>query len=330
MSIALMTRVWATAEPREAVDRLMLLALADNANDAGVCWPSVPTLARKCGVEKRAALDTLGRLEDAGHLVIERWSGRGNVYHLPCASGAVRRTGAASRTGAADATGTGAVRRTGPVQPTAPEPSENPKKNPHSNNSPTRGASKAARNGRVVVGEGRSGSEESFETIRPERVSSGLHVDALVDRGVTAPVAERLAVDFGERIDAAIAAFDRNGTVGPGWLVRAVENGWAEDGTERASVAPATVPAPVEPLRNRRQALNWLSERDLPLDELDAHFEETGADDNGGEVVTLYRRRPDIPDAQRGVADAALTGDVVVNRVSVGQSPGPLPTQPPS
>ena len=48
MSIQWMTRVWAAPEPVHPTDRLMLLALADNANDEGYCWPCVATLQRRC------------------------------------------------------------------------------------------------------------------------------------------------------------------------------------------------------------------------------------------------------------------------------------------
>lgn len=79
-----MTRVWSRSEPRESADRLMLLALADNANDQGVCWPSIPTLARKCAVTRRNAAATVRRLEATGHVRTEgpRPSRRTNTYVL--------------------------------------------------------------------------------------------------------------------------------------------------------------------------------------------------------------------------------------------------------
>lgn len=52
MSIRLMSLVFGLKEPTGAA-RLVLLALADNANDEGVCWPSVETIARKAGIGVR-------------------------------------------------------------------------------------------------------------------------------------------------------------------------------------------------------------------------------------------------------------------------------------
>ncbi|MBK6707558.1 MAG: helix-turn-helix domain-containing protein [Sphingomonadales bacterium] len=44
MSIQIMTVVWELDLPDS--EKLALLALADNANDEGYCWPSMATLAR--------------------------------------------------------------------------------------------------------------------------------------------------------------------------------------------------------------------------------------------------------------------------------------------
>ena len=82
MSLSWMSRVWTSPEPSEAADRLMLLALADNANDAGVCWPSVVTLAKKCATTTRSVLRTLDRLEASGRIVRERTPGKHNTYRL--------------------------------------------------------------------------------------------------------------------------------------------------------------------------------------------------------------------------------------------------------
>lgn len=69
--------------PLHPAQRLMMLALADAANDQGVCWPSVATLAEKCSVVPRTAQRTLANLETDGW--IETRSGgtnRTNVYQL--------------------------------------------------------------------------------------------------------------------------------------------------------------------------------------------------------------------------------------------------------
>ncbi|MFE6645699.1 helix-turn-helix domain-containing protein [Nocardioides sp. NPDC057772] len=77
-----MTAVFARG-PQHPAQRLMMLALADSANDQGVTWPSVATLAEKCSVVPRTAQRTLANLEADGW--IETRSGgtnRTNVYQL--------------------------------------------------------------------------------------------------------------------------------------------------------------------------------------------------------------------------------------------------------
>ena len=41
---------WAWQQLLKPVPKLVLMALADAADDEGVCWPSVATLASKVGV----------------------------------------------------------------------------------------------------------------------------------------------------------------------------------------------------------------------------------------------------------------------------------------
>ena len=311
VSIARMTSVFAAPEPREAADRLMLLALADNANDQGVCWPSVPTLASKCAVDKRNVMKTLARLEDDGHVRVERRSGRVNVYHLSASAAPskgrtrdVRVTGDAGVTGDVQRTrdvgdrGTRDVGVTPPVTYTSPEPSENHQENPHHNN--TRERESSAPSDVVVVGRMGNGNAmsdaadtEAVDT--PAAVGGGepRHVDALVKRGVTAGVAHRLAATFGERIDAALAAFDRNGEYGPGWLVRAVESGWAAERPTAADTPPqgayGTGP---EPRRMQGQALLWLEEHGYPASALLDFFELAGTWEMDPDLppVAMYRR----------------------------------------
>lgn len=51
MSIAAMN--WAWRQQLTPTAKLVLMSLADAADDHGVCWPSVPTVARKCCVSTR-------------------------------------------------------------------------------------------------------------------------------------------------------------------------------------------------------------------------------------------------------------------------------------
>lgn len=77
MSVKVMTYVWDYSQ-QTGTHLLMMLAIADHANDAGECFPMVKRLAAKCRVSVRQAQYLIKALEDAGELLIERGTGRGN------------------------------------------------------------------------------------------------------------------------------------------------------------------------------------------------------------------------------------------------------------
>jgi DNA-binding transcriptional regulator YhcF (GntR family) len=78
MSVKVMSRVWdESAHTGSAL--LMLLAIADHANDDGVCWPSVETLAAKARVQARQAQNLIAQLEQSGELAVQRGRGRKNT-----------------------------------------------------------------------------------------------------------------------------------------------------------------------------------------------------------------------------------------------------------
>jgi len=81
MSIKLMTLVW-ESEIGPATKRLVLLALADSANDEGVCWPSIPTIARKAGASRRRTEEVLAELAAAGIVAKQQRFNDSNVYTL--------------------------------------------------------------------------------------------------------------------------------------------------------------------------------------------------------------------------------------------------------
>lgn len=64
MSIRLMTQVWESA-PVEGGPLLVLLALADFADERGMCWPSVKTLARRSRMSRTHVQRILRGLETA-------------------------------------------------------------------------------------------------------------------------------------------------------------------------------------------------------------------------------------------------------------------------
>ena len=64
-----MNRAW--GRQLKPTAKLVLMSLADAADDRGVCWPSVPTLARKCCTSTRTVQRILGELVEAGLLRAE-------------------------------------------------------------------------------------------------------------------------------------------------------------------------------------------------------------------------------------------------------------------
>lgn len=70
MSIALMGLVW-DSPVKSARMRLILLAIADSANDDGACWPSVGTLAKRAGCSLSTARGLVAELEQRGVLTRE-------------------------------------------------------------------------------------------------------------------------------------------------------------------------------------------------------------------------------------------------------------------
>jgi hypothetical protein len=63
----------------EPMQKLVLVAMADNANDEGECWPSVPYLARKTGAGTRTVQRAIIALDENGHLT--RIEEPGKVCH---------------------------------------------------------------------------------------------------------------------------------------------------------------------------------------------------------------------------------------------------------
>ncbi|MEM1043494.1 MAG: helix-turn-helix domain-containing protein [Bacteroidota bacterium] len=264
MSLAWMGRVWAAERPRRSSHRLLLLALADNANDEGVCWPSVATLGRKCATaDRRTVLRQLDWLEREGFVDREKRPGRSTVYHLrgEALGGGAGVTGDAPPPGGAPPTGaepptrdggptTGGGAggpRVGDGLPTAgvtvrpPEPTGNRPLNPQQQQPAAREAGGAIPL-RMIVG-------DAAAAMRDEGGEDAVAV--LVRRGVDRPVAEGLAARHGaEAVRQATRLYDerRRGPKpphGPGWLVSALKRGYAGESAGGGS------------LLTHREMLDW-------------------------------------------------------------------------
>jgi len=69
MSISLMTKVF-KSNTTSGRHRLVLLSLADNASDEGVCWPSQSTTAKKCNLSRGLVNKTIGELIEMGEIEV--------------------------------------------------------------------------------------------------------------------------------------------------------------------------------------------------------------------------------------------------------------------
>lgn len=76
-----MTAVW-EAGGITSTQKLVLLALADWANDEGLCWPSIARLAKKSALGERTVQTTIKSLVEAGYVIRETVTGKGNRYWI--------------------------------------------------------------------------------------------------------------------------------------------------------------------------------------------------------------------------------------------------------
>ena len=85
MSIHVSTMVW-NKGPENLKERMVLLAIADHANDAGSAYPGIELIAQKTCMDKRSVLRWLEVLEAKEWMTIDRRSSgtgrKGNTYYL--------------------------------------------------------------------------------------------------------------------------------------------------------------------------------------------------------------------------------------------------------
>lgn len=160
MSIDAMKWVWKYSETKGS-ERLVLLALADHADEKWQCWPSLTSIANKCRLHRRYVINILNKLEEGGHITRSQGIKKSTLYTIVRAissdagststsdagdtrtseqdstseNGLVNYTALASEAGSTRASEAGDTRL---VTPAAPEPSYNhhiePSEN-HNNNS---------------------------------------------------------------------------------------------------------------------------------------------------------------------------------------------------
>ncbi len=60
--------------------KAVLISLADNANDHGECWPSIPKICERTCFSERTVHAAIKWLEDAGLVIADRSNGRHTRY----------------------------------------------------------------------------------------------------------------------------------------------------------------------------------------------------------------------------------------------------------
>lgn len=88
------TRVMANCWPligMSITQKAVLISLADQANDDGVCWPSIATISERVCASDRAVQDAIKWLVSAGALQRDERFGRSSVYVVTPAGYAPRR-----------------------------------------------------------------------------------------------------------------------------------------------------------------------------------------------------------------------------------------------
>lgn len=79
MSTIIMSQCW-PLQNLSVTQKAVLISLADQANDDGVCWPAIVTISKRCCMSARAVRSAMDHLEEVGLLSRERRFNSSNVY----------------------------------------------------------------------------------------------------------------------------------------------------------------------------------------------------------------------------------------------------------
>lgn len=89
MSTIIMSACW-PLQGMSPAQKAVLISLADQANDQGVCWPAVDSIATRCCLSKRAVQQAIKWLRSAGIVSVEERQGRSTMYSVTPAASAPR------------------------------------------------------------------------------------------------------------------------------------------------------------------------------------------------------------------------------------------------
>ncbi|HBO5919639.1 helix-turn-helix domain-containing protein [Pseudomonas aeruginosa] len=81
MSTIIMSACW-PLQGMSPAQKAVLISLADQANDQGVCWPAVDSIAMRCCLSKRAVQQAIKWLRSAGIVSVEERQGRSTMYSV--------------------------------------------------------------------------------------------------------------------------------------------------------------------------------------------------------------------------------------------------------
>lgn len=126
---------WAWAQPiKPASAKLVLLAIADRANEENLCWPSIDRMTKDTGLDRKTIMACVSKLENIGVLTVIRENGASNKYQLlvtgsECVTST--KNGTSTEIGTSTKNGTRPVPKTvlGPVPKTGHKPVREPVKN---------------------------------------------------------------------------------------------------------------------------------------------------------------------------------------------------------
>lgn len=81
MSVHITAPVWKISD-LSPMQKLILLKLADNADQKGLCWPSLSSIATDCGCSVRTVSRAISHFEDQSILSHERRFNKSNMYQF--------------------------------------------------------------------------------------------------------------------------------------------------------------------------------------------------------------------------------------------------------
>ncbi|HEJ4762469.1 TPA: helix-turn-helix domain-containing protein [Pseudomonas aeruginosa] len=81
MSTIIMSACW-PLQGMSPAQKAVLISLADQANDQGVCWPAVDSIAMRCCLSKRAVQQAIKWLRSVGIVSVEERQGRSTMYSV--------------------------------------------------------------------------------------------------------------------------------------------------------------------------------------------------------------------------------------------------------